>query len=178
MARYAIFNKSRTSAWYGVEPKEMRTYTFEDLKSELKEIVRGQLIKQRINVDAIADALILHDKFCNRTITIQDMMDRVKSLHPEISDENTLFLRSTYISNYMYNMPTIGSSTSNMFFPCDIHSKAYLEVINQTISSTLSGLDDTKELIEKINENDSEDKWTELCGACITYLTIYIVKVH
>ena len=176
MARYAIFNKSCTTAWYGVEPKEKRTYTFEDLKSELKEIVRDLLIKQRINADAIADALILYDEFCNRTIIMQDMIDKVKSLHPEISDENTLFLRSTYILNYMYNMPTIRSS--NIFSPCDIHSKSYLEVINQTISSTLSGLDDTKESIERINENDSEDKWTELCGACITNLAICIVKVH
>ena len=174
MTRYAIFTKSCTPAWYGVEPKE-KTYTFEALKSKLKEIVRDLLIKQRINADAIADALILYDEFCNRTITMQDMIDKVKSLHPEISDKNALFL-STYILNYMYNMPTIGSS--NIFSPCDILSKSYLEVINQTISSTLSGLDDTKELIERINENDSEDKWTELCGACITYLTIYIVKVH
>ena len=177
MTRYAIFNKSCTTAWYGVEPKEKRTYTFEDLKSKLKEIVRDLLIKQRINADAIADALILHDKFCNRIITMQDMIDKVKSLHPEISDKNALFL-STYILNYMYNMPTIGSSTSNMFFPSDIRSKSYLEVINQTISSTLSGLDDTKELIERINENDSEDKWSELCSACITNLAIYIVKAH
>ena len=174
MTRYAIFTKSCTPAWYGVEPKE-KTYTFEALKSKLKEIVRDLLIKQRINADAITDALILYDEFCNRTITMQDMIDKVKSLHPEISDKNALFL-STYILNYMYNMPTIGSS--NIFSPCDIRSKSYLEVINQTISSTLSGLDDTKELIERINENDSEDKWTELCGACITYLTIYIVKAH
>lgn len=176
--RFAIFNKDCTQdgTWFSVVPKEIRTLSFDEFKEELTTTMKFMIQKQKIKTTAIKDALNMYDEFSDKTIVRQDVIDRLKALHPEASTPNT-FILSASVLDVMYKIPTYVGKM--VYSPDNIRTKSYLEVSNKTMTSMLESLESTRALIESFVEEDvKSEKWKYLQDSCTTHLALHITKVY
>ena len=175
--RFVIFNNNCTAdgTWYTEVPNTIRTLSFDEFKKELTNEIELLARKNTIKTDAIKDAIILHDEFKDKTIAKQDIIDRVKDLHPDLDEENIESF-STHILDNMYYSPAYRDV---IHYRPIIRTKSYLEISYGTVSSILANLKSTHELIESFVEEDAEsEKWEELYKSCCTRLALHIAKVY
>ena len=174
--RYVIFNNNCTAdgTWYTKVPNTIRTLSFDEFKKELINEIELLVRKNTIKTDAIKDAITLYDEFKDKTIAKQDIIDRVKDLHPDLSEENIESF-STHILDNMYYIP---SYRDVIHYRPIIRTKSYLEISYGAVSSILANLKSTHELIESFVEEDVEsEKWEELYESCCARLALHIAKV-